>query len=273
MSGMYAVTNALLAAVTLGTTSLAHASNDDATLRAELERISHRRIFFGHQSVGVNILDGIRQLSATADVPVNIVEATASSAVQPATIGHVFVVENGKPLQKLKSFEQAMGTQPSKLDIALVKFCYIDFNADTNVKEIFASYRTSLENLRIKNPGTTFVHVTAPLTVVHEGIKIRLKKLLGKAPPDAIENLRREQYNTLLRQTYQGKEPIFDLARIESTKPDGSLETVSWDGQSIPVLVPEYSDDGGHLNAAGKLRAARELVSVLAAVPDRSAAQ
>ena len=48
--------------------------------------------------------------------------------------------------------------------------------------------------------------------------------------------------------------------------------TAKWQGSVTPTMVPEYTDDGGHLNAAGSLRAARELISVLAAVPDQRAA-
>ena len=32
-----------------------------------------------------------------------------------------------------------------------------------------------------------------------------------------------------------------------------------------PALVPAYTDDGGHLNHIGRLRAAKEFITVLAA--------
>lgn len=270
MFGIHAVTGTLLAVAALGTTVVAHASNVDAGLRAEVERVAQRRIFFGHQSVGVNLLDGIRQISASVGVPVRITEVKTAGAIGAATIGHTFIAENGNPHRKLESFKQAMGSQTTGLDIAFMKFCYVDFSPETDVKKLFAQYKTTIASLQALNPGTTFVHVTAPLTVVPDGIKIRLKKLLGRsAPPDFTDNLRREEYNSLLRQTYQGREPIFDLARIESTAPDGTPETAEWKDIVVPVLAPAYSEDGGHLNAAGKLRAAHELISVLAAIPDR----
>jgi lysophospholipase L1-like esterase len=80
------------------------------------------------------------------------------------------------------------------------------------------------------------------------------------------ENARREEFNALMRQAYQGREPLFDLAAVESTAPDGAGAVVEWSGRSIPVLAEAYSEDGGHLNEAGRLRAARELVRVLARV-------
>jgi len=264
MSGIIALTSTLLAVVTIGTSTVAHSAGIDTNLRKDFERIAQRRIFFGHQSVGGNLLEGIQQLSAIAGVPVRVVEVPTANSVEAATLGHTFVARNGDPFQKLRSFEQAMGQQPSGLDIALVKFCYVDITADTDVKALFARYRATIEGLKAKNPGTTFVHVTAPLTTVQGGFKVNLKKLIGRAPYGTIENIRREEYNALLRQAFQGREPVFDLARVESTAPDGTAVTVEWKGIVAPAMFPAYTDDGGHLNTFGRLRAARELVTVLA---------
>ena len=270
MSGIQSVTSTLLAlAVGIGAGAGAQVTDADQRLRAELERMAQRRIFFGHQSVGVNLLDRVTQLATKAGVPLRIAAAHTASNVERATLGHIFVAENGNPLQKLQSFEQAMGSQPTGLDIAFIKFCYVDFTAKTDVKALFASYRAAIEGLRARNPGTTFVHVTAPLTQVQGGPKALVKGLLGRAPAETIENKRREEYNVLLRKAYLGREPIFDLARVESTAPDGRVVTAEWEGSVAPAMVPAYTDDGGHLNIAGKLRAARELISVLAAVPSR----
>jgi len=74
-----------------------------------------------------------------------------------------------------------------------------------------------------------------------------------------------------LRQAYQGRAPIFDLARVESIDPEGKTVTVEWKGIAVPVMAPAYTNDGGHLNSEGRLRAARELISVLAAIPVKSA--
>lgn len=260
-------------AVGAGTATGADAAGGDATLRAEIERISRWRIYFGHQSVGDNLLEGIEDISRSAGVAVNIASASTASGVGPATLGHVRVPENGKPLQKLEAFERAMGTQPAGIDVALVKFCYVDFRPETDAKALFARYRATLADLQTKHPGTTFVHVTVPLTVVKGGPKEFLRGLIGRPPWATLANFKREEYNALLRQVYGGREPVFDLARVESTAPDGSAVTIAWQGRSAPALAPAYTEDGGHLNAAGRLRAARELISVLAAAPDNRRAQ
>jgi lysophospholipase L1-like esterase len=151
------------------------------------------------------------------------------------------------------------------VDIALVKFCYVDVDADTDPRGLFERYRATIAELRAKNPRTTFVHVTLPLTTVQTGPKALAKRVLGRAPYGTIENVKRAEYNSLLRRTYAGREPIFDLARLESTAPDGTVATVTWNGSTVAAMAPAYTDDGGHLNAAGRVRAAKEFLAVLTA--------
>ena len=203
------------------------------------------RIYFGHQSVGANILQGVKELGVSL------------------SIKDEFLAENGDPLRKLQNFMAAVG-EGSRFDIALVKFCYVDVNADTDARALFERYRATLAELRAKNPRTVFVHATLPLTTVQSGPKALAKRLLGRAPYGTIENVRRQEYNKLLRTTYAGREPIFDLARVESIAPDGSMVTVSWNGVTAPAMSPAYTDDGGHLNARGRALAAQEFVTVLA---------
>lgn len=268
MSRMHVLAKAILAIAVLGATTPACAADRDLSLRAELERITKWRILIGHQSVGMNLLDGVKQLAMAEGVPVHIVEVTTAAAVQPATIGHTFVAANGNPLQKLESFGQAMGLS-TEIDVALVKLCYVDFKPETDATALFKRYQATIDGLKAKNPGTTFVHVTAPLTTVPGGAKANLKRFLGRAPYGIVENMRRAEYNALLRQAYLGREPIFDLARIESTTQSGSAVTAEWKDNVVPVMDSAYTDDGGHLNEAGKTRAARELIAVLAAIPVR----
>ena len=242
------------------------AADIDSSLNADLNKIAQLRIFFGHQSVGANLLDGVIQLARKSGVSIRINEVTTASGVEPATLGHTFVAKNGFPLQKLKNFNQAMGQSHSGLDIAFVKFCYVDISSNTDVKTLFSNYRATIKDLQARNPATTFIHITAPLTIVQGGLKGKLKRLLGRAPYGVIENIRREEYNTYLRKTYQNSEPIFDLARIESTAPDRTTVTTEWQNLTVPAMSPIYTDDGEHLNTVGKLLAARELISVLASI-------
>lgn len=252
MGALLRMTTLLLAMAAAGA---AGAQGADARLRAELARVAQQRVFFGHQSVGGNVLDGLRQLAAQAGVELRIADK--------------LIGENRYPLRKLEDFERAVAAQPAGLQVALMKFCYLDIDARTDVKALFSSYRASVERLKAKYPGTTFVHVTAPLTEVQGGPKGFIKRLLGRAPYGLLENQRREEYNALLRQAYAGREPLLDLARIESTRPDGKAASADWQGRAVPRLAEALTDDGHHLNAEGRQRAARELVSVIAALPPR----
>jgi len=239
-------------------------SASDEALRAELSLLATKRIYFAHQSVGANILQGVAELAQGAGVPLRIVQSPRAADVPAAAFGHFFVPENGAPLEKLANFEKALGTGAG-IDLALIKFCYVDIDGTTDASALFARYQATIAELRTQNPHTVFVHVTLPLTTVQSGPKALAKRLLGRAPYGTIENVRREQYNALLRRAYAGREPLFDLARLESHAPDGTAVSVAWDGSTAPAMASAYTDDGGHLNARGRDVAARELVRVLAA--------
>jgi hypothetical protein len=241
----------------------------DGDLHAQLLRLSQRRIFFGHQSVGMNLLDGVRELAAPyADVGLRVVEARAGSDLPAGTFAHAVMPENGNPRLKLESFERALSSGiGSATDVALVKFCYVDFSSGTDAPALFAEYQTKLNALHARYPRTVFVHVTAPLTTVEGGAKAALKRLLGRGPGGLLENARREEFNELLRRAYGGKEPLFDLALLESTAADGQRELRDWNGSKVPALLPGYTDDGGHLKREARLRFARELIALLASLP------
>ena len=70
------------------------------------------------------------------------------------------------------------------------------------------------------------------------------------------DNIKRNAYNALLRETYQGKEPVFDIAAIEATTQDGQPVSFSLKGQTYYSLNPAYTPDGGHLNEVGRTKVA-----------------
>ncbi|RKG68062.1 hypothetical protein D7V80_13925 [Corallococcus sp. CA054B] len=246
----------------------------DATV-AGMERLTHRRVFFGHQSVGGNILDGVRGLpnAPGSKTPAIVEVKDANATIAPGTLAHALVGQNEQPETKLAHFEQLLdGGVAKQVDVALVKFCYIDFTSSTDAKSLFEKYRATLVGLKSRHPGVTFVHVTAPLTTVQRGAKAWFNELRGRAVFGVGENVSREAFNALMRQTYGGKEPLFDLAALESSRPDGTRETYEVNGRAYPAMVPAYSDDGGHLNAQGQARVASALVTFLAALPEAPAA-
>lgn len=239
----------------------------EVDVRAQLQSLAGRGVFFGHQSVGMNLIDGLRELSAEQGVPLNVVEANGPLDAPAGTFAHSYVPENGDPMRKLRSFAQALDSAKTEPAVAMMKFCFVDFHPDTDARALFAAYQETLAGLKARHPGIAFVHVTAPLTTVQGGLKGRLKRLLGKAPYGLRENARREEYNALLRAAYRGREPFFDLAETESTRADGTRETAEWHGVAVPALVPAYTRDEAHLAGEGQKRAARAFLDVLASVP------
>jgi len=108
------------------------------------------------------------------------------------------------------------------------------------------------------------VHVTAPLTRLESGPRFLVKRLLGK-PTTRDANARRNRFNAMLREEYAG-EPMFDLAKVESTRPNGSRSFFNDGADVVYTLAPELTDDGGHLNAAGRRAAAEEFAAVIGRV-------
>lgn len=235
-------------------------SSDADAPRSRLQAISSSTVLFGHQSVGLNVLDGLRALAREEGVDVRVAEVQGATGLRPGTFGHLLVAANGDPRRKLASFAAALrGGEP---DVALVKFCYVDFDAGTDAKALFAAYQATLRELRAEHPRTTFVHVTVPLHADEGLLRSLAKKLLGKSSGAVPANARRDEFNELLRTAFAG-EPIFDLARVEATDPSGRAVSASLGGRPVPMLAAGYTDDGGHLNAAGSRRAALALVNAL----------
>jgi hypothetical protein len=239
----------------------------DDRLKRDLEAVARLRVLFGHQSVGANVLEGVARLSASAGVPVRVSEVAGGAGAVPSPgLAHLYVGVNGDPRSKMAAFDRALPAGAG-FDVALLKFCYVDIDASTDVPRLFADYQSTLRAVQARNPGTVVVHVTAPLRSGQGALRSALKRLLGRGQGVVADNERREQFNALLREAYQGRAPIFDLALAEATRPDGTRETAARDGRAVPMLVPAYTDDGAHLNASGQDRAARELLRVLAALP------
>jgi lysophospholipase L1-like esterase len=105
-----------------------------------------------------------------------------------------------------------------------------------------------------------FIHFTSPLVTQQKGIKAFIKKMIGREVRGYKDNLIRQKYNELIRNSYKN---IFDLAEIESTLPDGTRTIHSIDGESYYSLYSGYTDDGGHLNKeAAKIVANKLLIFI-----------
>ena len=238
----------------------------DHTLASDLASLAGARIFFAHQSVGENILEGLRELVRGAGHDIPIVDVGTAGPLPQACVLHARIGQNERPLTKCADFRRLVdGELAESIDIALLKFCYIDINGETDVEGLFDVYRTTLDELSRRRPGTTFVPVTAPIRHVPGGPGVWARELLGRPNHSKIANRKRHAFNDLLRRTYADR-PVFDIAASESTYADGRRERFSYDGVACDNLITAYTDDGGHLNARGRAMVARDLVRCLAEV-------
>lgn len=235
---------------------------------AAWESLAKKKICFGHQSVGANILEGIAVLMReNPQIKLAIVDSPGSVAATHGAFSHFRVGSNMNPNSKITSFATVMGQDGCKgADIAFFKFCYVDVSPGTDPEALFENYRASLKKLTTAYPRTTFVHVTLPLTKQQSGPKALIKKMLGKPVSGREDNIVRNRYNALLLKEYSGKAPVFDLARIEATRPDGSQEIFGKKGSQYLAMVPGYTYDDGHLNEAGRRLVATELLRFLASL-------
>ena len=239
----------------------------DKEIDSSLKKIADMRIFFGHQSVGNNILAGIRDISESREYKIKIIETRTVNENDEAAFFHTNIGENLYPLSKIEDFKKLIENGiGGNVDVAFFKFCYVDFDKTTDVNSIFQKYQKTMEYLKNNNPQTTFVHFTVPLVNARLDVKTFIKKIIGRFDSKLEGNIKRNQFNSMLIGAYEGKEPIFDLATIESTYPDGKRETFKKNGSIFYALVPEYSHDGGHLNELSRKMVALNLLHFIASL-------
>ena len=237
-------------------------------------RLSRKKIFFGHQSVGYNIIDGIKDIMQEhPEIKLNIVETNKAADFDHPVFAHATVGTNTRPLSKITAFEQIMSDGiGDKVDIAFFKFCYIDIMDDSDPRAIFDKYADTLAQLKARYPHVQFLHVTAPVRSTPRQTKRKLKHLakalLGR-PTTLHRNAKRQQYNALLRKSYAGSEPLFDLAGAECVNPQGFMLYALKNGQQVFFMAPQYTYDSGHLNRLGRKKVAEQLLITLAEVAGR----
>ena len=243
----------------------------DGVPRAYWTKLAEKKIFFGHQSVGYNIIDGIEDIMDECNyVKLNIVESHEPAEFDRPVFAHSRVGSNVDPISKIESFRNIMDAGVgNKVDMAFFKFCYVDIMQDSDPQKVLDSYSAAIEDLKERYPETKFLHVTVPLRSAPKGARRNLKqsvKLLIGKPGVLDDNMMRQRYNKLLYDAYYKTEPVFDLALMESVNPDCFRCYAAKGTEEVPVMIPEYTEDGGHLNPQGRKKIAEQLLIMLAQV-------
>lgn len=237
-------------------------------------KLAEKRIFFGHKSVGYNIIAGIKDIMSERDyIKLNVVETKEPAEFDQLIFAHSQVGKNTDPASKIVSFRNIIDTGVGNLvDIAFFKFCYVDVMRDSDPQEIFDSYNAAIEGLKARYPETKFLHVTVPICSAPKGAKKNLKesvKLLIGRPGVLDDNVKRQHYNALLNDAYSKTDPVFDLASAESVNPNGCRYYAVKGTEKVFFMASQYTNDGGHLNEQGRKRIAEQLLIILAEVANR----
>lgn len=218
-----------------------------AVTDAQLERAANTPVLFGHQSVGGNILDGMLGLYAERGVAQPHVLEWPSTHPDGGFLTHAYIGENGDPIGKIADFAEHVRTTPG-LDVAVMKLCFVDIVDGTDVTAVFHRYRDTMAALEAQHPDVTLLYTTVPLTVGTSG-----------------DNATRQRLNALIRQQFGATGRLFDIAALESTRPDGSR--VTGNGGTQLMLHPDYASDDGHLNDRGAKRVAAGFARLIASAP------
>ncbi|MEU6138612.1 hypothetical protein [Nocardioides sp. NPDC047086] len=228
----------------------------------ELRVAGETTVLFGHQSVGTNILDGVARVYADASAPAPVVaDVSSGRGARGATLRHAYLGLNGEPLSKFEAFADVMdGPAAEHVDVALMKLCYADVTASTDVQAVFDAYVSMMSDLEAAHPDVRFLYTTVPLTA-DRNWRSKVKAALGgddrMGPAD---NVARERYNAMIRERYAASGRLLDIAAVESA----GTEERSKDGNVYYVLNEHLTVDRGHLNEAGSEAVAAELLKMVA---------
>ena len=230
----------------------------------QLTDASEATVFFAHQSVGVNVVDGIAAVYANHDVPTPAVVDVTDGQTADAGLLHLRIGTNGDPHGKIHAFDAMIRDGlGDDVDVAMLKLCYVDIRDGADIDAIFTDYRDTIAALQHDYPQTSFVAATVPLNTKRDPVAT-LKGWLGRGDRYGAEhNALREQLNAMIRAEYAGAGALFDIAAIESTAPDGNRSTGRHRGTVYYALDQGYASDHGHLNEAGAVAAAQGFLSVV----------
>lgn len=232
----------------------------------EIAALVNKRILFGHASVGNNIIEGIQDI-ITADnrfKNLRIKEFKPGDRLDEPGIYHFGLNKNGFPKKKSDHFVQSLIENDigAKTDIAFFKYCYVDIEMDANVDDLFKYYTDTVESIHKQYPNIKLMHVTTPLYSHGMGMKGLIKRLIKTDH----HNIKRNEFNEKLIEKYKEIDPVFDLAAVGSTYPDGSKTSFKYKGKTYYSLANEYTYDGGHLNKTGRYLAAKKLLKTLSEI-------
>lgn len=204
-----------------------HTATDPGAIpAAALDAARALTMRFDHASVGGNIWAGLGLLRSDDGARYSFPNWVDRDRGNPSP-----------PEKKVDDFETDVAAHLSGTQVFLNKFCFIDQDAS------FPYYRDSMVKLKSLYPTKTFVWFTMPIRT------------------DGPDNAKRAAFNAAVRAYAQAHDvPLFDLADIESHRPDGSAVASG----GAEAMFGDYASDGGHLSPAGERRVAGAMWQLMA---------
>jgi len=231
------------------------------------DMIRQKKIVFVYRSVGRDILEGIRELGTKYDQSeFNFIKSDTVTGKLRADRGFImqqWLNMNSSPQDLKKNYEDLLDKiQVKNIDFAMVRFS--PFFGNNNVEENFKKVRIAIEDLKKEFPDTEFLISTFGLTHSKTTLKTWIKKLIGQ--DDIWEydsNITVNEFNRHMRETYGNEATFFDLAKIQSTYPNGERSTFTKKGKTYYHMVSEYTHDGTHLSAKGREVIAEQFLTLI----------
>ena len=243
---------------------------------ARLDEVSHdkwkalanKRVFFGHKSVGLEIIAGLNDvMKKYPAVRLDIRETTDPHSFDQPVFAHALLGENTFSQSKIAAFQRIMESGVGQsVDIAFFKFCYVDIDHQTDLSALLENYAQVMESLTAQFPDTKFITFTMPLVSRLVGPKAQVKKMLGRLPHFFfdISHVQRSLYNDMVRARFKGN--LFDIAAVESRINESKKAVFKKNGMEYELLYRGYTHDGSHLNLVGRQIVAIELLLHLASI-------
>lgn len=236
-----------------------------------------KRVYFAHDDLGAEIARGAETiLGRKSEIGLKVLsfrheerEAKGrerrgggeAGAFDSPGVFHAVIGHNGEPEDKIDAFEEfLLSPEGAKVDVAVLKLSCADIGRSTDVVRVLDRYSQAIDAVHAARPNLRFIHCTAPLREPDHGAKAVIKKMVG-AGTDAA-NATRGRYNDLLRKRFVNS-VIFDIARAESRRLDGTEETVVIKNERWPALSAEYGKGAHDLTEAGRVMLGRELLVAL----------
>lgn len=227
-----------------------HRNVSNATVRTALSK----RTFFGHQSIGAQVLKGVTEYAqdAGAGRPTYPDPESGSLPTSGGFLAQSYVGENGDPLAKLAEFDKILRSGVgNRIDVAVIKLCYADIRSGDDPAAVFQAYKQTLSALERDYPRVTFLYATEPVVMANNS--------------DGPNNVPRAVFNNLMRTEYAKTGRLWDVAAIESSTTAGRVVTGTYQGKVVAALNPEFaSADQRHITGPGPKAVAGPLLELIA---------